>query len=170
MKVHKIKRSKRKTISVEVTREGEIIVRAPLRISEKEIGAFLAKNEKWIENAQMKQAERRLAHPEPDAETAKRLQEKARSVLPSKVMQCAEQMKLYPKSVRITSAKTRFGSCSAQNGICFSWRLMDYPDAAVDYVVVHELAHIKHKNHGPLFWQEVERVLPDYKERRKLLK
>ena len=64
----------------------------------------------------------------------------------------------------------RYGSCSSKNSICYSWRLMEKPGAAIDYVVVHELAHLKHKNHGPGFYACVAGVLPDYRERRKLLK
>ena len=79
-------------------------------------------------------------------------------------------MGLKPTSVKITSAKGRFGSCSAKNGLCFSWRLMAYPERAVRYVVVHELAHIAHHNHSPAFYALVEKYMPDYKERQKLLK
>lgn len=79
-------------------------------------------------------------------------------------------MNLYPTGLKITSARTRFGSCSGKNSICFSWRLMDYPEPAIDNVVVHELAHIAHKNHGPQFWALVERYLPDYRARRAMLR
>lgn len=82
----------------------------------------------------------------------------------------SEKMGLYPASVKITSAATRFGSCSGKNSICFSYRLMLYPPEAVDYVVVHELAHIKEKNHSARFYALVERYMPDYREREKLLK
>ena len=79
-------------------------------------------------------------------------------------------MGLEPTGVKITSAKKRFGSCSAKNSICYSWRLMLYSKEAIDYVVVHELAHIAHKNHGPQFYALIEKYLPDYKEREKLLR
>ena len=79
-------------------------------------------------------------------------------------------MHLYPSSVKVTSAKKRFGSCSAKNSLCFSLYLFDYPDKAIDYVVVHELAHIKEHNHSKRFWRVVENYLPDYKERDKVLK
>ena len=79
-------------------------------------------------------------------------------------------MGLKPSSVKITSAEKRFGSCSSKNGLCFSWRLLAYPTAAVEYVVVHELAHIKHHNHSPAFYALIEKYMPDYKERQKLLK
>ena len=79
-------------------------------------------------------------------------------------------MGVQPTGVRITSARTRFGSCSGKDSLCFSWRLMQYPEDAVDYVVVHELAHIVHKNHGPYFWALVGQYMPDYKRRRALLR
>lgn len=90
--------------------------------------------------------------------------------LPRRVEYYSDKMGLYPTSVKITSAATRFGSCSGKNSICFSYRLMLYPPEAVDYVVVHELAHIKEKNHSARFYALVERYMPDYREREKLLK
>ena len=94
----------------------------------------------------------------------------AKAYLPKRTMEYAAVMGVNPTGIRITSARTRFGSCSAKNSICYSWRLMQYPKAAVDYVVVHELAHILHKDHSREFYRTVERYLPDYRERRKLLK
>ena len=79
-------------------------------------------------------------------------------------------MGLMPTGLTITDARKRFGSCSGKNRISFAWRLMRYPEEAIDYVVVHELAHIRHKNHGEAFYQLIASVLPDYKERIKLLK
>ena len=72
--------------------------------------------------------------------------------------------------ITIASAKTRFGSCSSKGNISYSYRLMMYPEEAIDYVVVHELAHRIEMNHSPRFYAIVERILPDYKKRRKLLK
>ena len=72
--------------------------------------------------------------------------------------------------VKITSAKTRYGSCSAENSICFSYLLMLKPLRAVDYVVVHELAHTVHHNHSRQFYALIEKYMPDYKERIKELK
>ena len=75
------------------------------------------------------------------------------------------------KSLRVNGARTRWGSCNAQRkSLNFTWRLMMAPPEIVDYVVVHELCHLKHPNHSPEFWKEVERILPDYKQRRKWLK
>ena len=72
--------------------------------------------------------------------------------------------------IRITSARTRFGSCSGKNSLCFSWRLMEYPEEAIDYVVVHELAHLRYMNHGAEFYALIARYLPDWKTRRALLR
>ena len=101
---------------------------------------------------------------------AKFLIEKAKKILPDKVAYYSKLMNLYPTALKITAAKTRFGSCSGKDSICFSYLLMRYPDEAIDYVVVHELAHIKHKNHSKAFYALIEKYLPDYKEREKLLK
>ena len=84
--------------------------------------------------------------------------------------QYAGLMGLRPAGISITGARKRFGSCSAKNRICFSWRLMQYPEAAIDYVVVHELAHIRHKDHSPAFYDCIARILPDWQERRALLR
>jgi predicted metal-dependent hydrolase len=71
---------------------------------------------------------------------------------------------------RITSAQKRWGSCNSKGNLHFAWRLVMAPLPVVDYVVVHELAHIVEKNHSARFWRRVERILPDYRERRAWLR
>ena len=163
-------RSARKTLALEVSREGEIIVRAPNRVSRGDIDRFVTKHEAWLEKALARQSERREKYPEPTAEERKELIARAKAVLPTKIEKYAALMDVRPTGVKITSAEKRFGSCSGKNSLCFSWRLMRYPEAAIDYVVVHELAHIRYKNHGKLFYEFIESILPDYKEREKLLR
>jgi len=124
----------------------------------------------WIDKHLALQKSRRENHPEPSQEERDAFVRQAMELLPKKVACYSRIMNLYPSAVSITNAKKRFGSCSANNRICFSWRLMMYPDPAVDYVVVHELAHIRHKNHGKEFYDCIEKVLPDWRERRNLLK
>ena len=106
----------------------------------------------------------------PDEAEIRRLRADAQALLPKRVAWYARKMGVSPAAVTITGAKTRFGSCSAQGRISFSWRLMDYPPEAIDYVVVHELAHLVHHNHSPAFYALVESVLPDYRARAALLK
>ena len=78
-------------------------------------------------------------------------------------------MGVTPAGIKITAARKRYGSCSGKNSLCFSCFLMRCPEEAVDLVVVHELCHILEKNHGPRCYALLERVLPDYRERKKLL-
>jgi len=94
----------------------------------------------------------------------------ARLLLPLRVDTLAAQHGLKPTSIRITSARTRWGSCSAKGALNFSWRLIMAPPEVMDYVIVHELAHLRQRNHSKAFWTEVERMLPDYRQQRKWLK
>lgn len=163
-------RSSRRTMALEITRDGRLLVRAPQRASQAVIDRFVASHADWIAAHLEKQRQRAQAHPPLTEDELAALRQKARDILPGRVAHYAEWMGVTPTGVKITGAKTRFGSCSAKNSLCFSLYLMAYPDAAVDYVVVHELAHIRHKNHSPAFYAEVAKVMPDYRERRKLLK
>ena len=79
-------------------------------------------------------------------------------------------MGVTPTGIKITTARKRHGSCSGKNSLCFSCFLMNYPEEAIELVVVHELCHIKVRNHGPDFYALLEQYLPDHKERKKLLK
>jgi len=90
--------------------------------------------------------------------------------LPARVNFLAGLCGCTPRSVRISKARSRWGSCSADDRLAFSWRLMMVPPPVVDYVVIHELAHIREKNHSPRFWALVEKHCPDYRQRRRWLK
>lgn len=164
-----IRRSDRRTVAIEVTRDGRVLLRLPRRVSEREGRAFLEAHRAWVEAALARQQARQAAHPEPDEETRLACIRRAKELLPPKVARYAAQLGVTPAGLTITGARTRFGSCSAKDRLSFSWRLMLYPEAAIDYVVVHELCHILHKNHGPAFYRAVESILPDYRERKKLL-
>ncbi len=163
-------RSKRRTLALEITPELQIFVRAPIACPQKDIDRFVSSHSKWIEEHLEKQRQRPKPSPEPTASEKEEHIAAAWSIIPEKVEQFSAVMSLCPAGISITGAKTRFGSCSPKNRLCFSWRLMQYPEEAIDYVVVHELAHIVHKNHGKDFYALIETVLPDYKQRRKLLR
>lgn len=162
--------SRGKTLSMHIDESMQVVVRAPRWVPKSEVDRFVLTHESWIQKATERQRRRNeqeaLLTPEHIAE----LRAQASAYLPQRTAYFAKLMGVCPKSVKITSAKKRFGSCSGQNGICYSWRLMLYPKEAVDYVVVHELAHIRQKNHSSAFYREIEKILPDYKERAKLLK
>ena len=89
--------------------------------------------------------------------------------LTERVTHYAELMKVSPAAVKINGARKRWGSCSAKKSLNFSWRLVMADDEVIDYVVVHELAHINEMNHSARFWAIVAGVLPDYGERQKKL-
>lgn len=162
--------SKRKTMSLTVTKELTVLVKAPFGTPEKVIDDFVNSHIKWIEEHTAIVSERNLKYGELSEQRKCELRALAKSEIPRRVEYFADIMQLYPASIKITSAQGRFGSCSGKNSLCFSYRLMLYPPQAIDYVVVHELAHIKHKNHSAAFYALVENYLPDYKEREKLLK
>ena len=163
-------RSNRKTLAIQITPEGEVLVRAPMHTPIKQIETFVLDKQGWIEeHCKMAQEGQRVRW-EPTAQEAEQLIAKAQELLPVLINKYAEQMGLWPTHVTITGARTRFGSCSGKNRICFSWRLMAYPLPAIEYVVVHELAHIQEKNHSANFYKLVAQYLPDYKEREAMLK
>lgn len=163
-------RSSRRTLAVEITRDGELVVRAPQLCPQTRIDRFLESRADWIRHHLRRAHEHINAHPEPDEAGRRALISEANRLLPELTEHFAGIMGLQPAGVRITGAKTRFGSCSAKNSICYSWRLMLYPRPAIEYVVVHELAHIVRKDHSRQFYELVASVLPDWKSRRALLK
>jgi predicted metal-dependent hydrolase len=96
--------------------------------------------------------------------------ERALEVITERVNQYAQQYNFAPKYVRISSAKTRWGSCSPNGTLNFTWRLVMAPLEVVDYVVVHELAHLRVNDHSGKFWKVVEAIYPEYKKQRKWLR
>jgi predicted metal-dependent hydrolase len=96
--------------------------------------------------------------------------EQARQVLSARVEFFTRAYNFHYKSIRITSARTRWGSCSATGSLSFSWRLIQAPLVVVDYVVVHELVHTVVHNHSKKFWQRVGMIMPDFQDHRKWLR
>ena len=159
--------SERRTLSLELRPDGQVVVRAPRSVSEAEVAAWVASKEGWLN----KQRERLSSLPPPPTEEQIRSWRcQAEREIPARVARWAEIIGVRPHSVKITAAKKRFGSCSGKNGLCFSLYLMAYPPEAIDYVVVHELCHIVHKNHSARFHSLVKCYLPDAEARRALLR
>ena len=159
-------RSKRKTIALIVEPDGSLTVRAPQRMPAADIDRFVDAHADWIAKKQQA-CEKNL--PPPTEEELARLRQWANAVLPVRVAYWAERMGVAYTQLRITSARHRYGSCSSNGHLCFSCLLMRSPAAAVDYVVVHELAHLRHMNHSPQFYALIEQYLPDWRERQKML-
>lgn len=167
---YELKLSKRKTMSLAVTKELTVLVRAPLGTPKRFTDDFVNSHINWIEKHIEIMRERNFKYGGLSESRKTELRALARIEIPRRVEYFSEITGLVPSSVKITSAEKRFGSCSGKNALCFSYRLMMYPPEAIDYVVVHELAHIKHKNHSAEFYKLVEHYLPDYKECENMLK
>ena len=171
----RIIRSSRRTLSLQVRRGGEVIVRAPLHASLKEINAFIRKNSAWLEKhlaAVQKEKEEEEKHPVEllTMEEIRSLADEAMRVLPARVSHFASLAGVTYGRITIRNQKTRWGSCSSKGNLNFNCLLMLAPPSVQDYVVVHELCHRKEMNHSPRFWAEVERIIPDYKTYEKWLK
>ena len=103
-------------------------------------------------------------------EQIKELYQKAKDIIPKKVHFYASKMGVTYGRITIRCQRTRWGSCSSKGNLNFNCLLALVPPEVLDYVVVHELCHRKELNHSARFWNEVERILPDYKTRRSWLK
>ena len=94
----------------------------------------------------------------------------AKEVIAGRMDYYSNRLHLFPKGIKITSAQYRWGSCSRNNRLSFSWRMIMAPLTIIDYILTHELAHIKEKNHSKRFWRYLESILPDYRKQRLWLK
>ena len=171
----KLIRSKRKTISIEITPDAQVIVRAPVYASVSEINRVIGEKADWTDKHLKKMSElqkKRSEEPvqELTSQDIKLLTTRAKRIIPQRVKYYAGIMGVEYGRITIRMQKSRWGSCSSKGNLNFNCLLMRTPDEIIDYVVVHELCHLKEMNHSPRFWAEVEKIFPDYKERRKWLK
>jgi predicted metal-dependent hydrolase len=214
MNVDKIIRSQRKSISIEVKKDGLVILRAPLKASEKQINDAIAKYSSWITkkkelvNEQISKIASKeyvdgekflflgnwhelkiadnsknafrfdgkdfyidsayLIHSKQIFENFYRIS--AKKIIPPRVAEFARIIEVDFNRIRITAADTRWGSCSGKRNLNFSWKLIMAPTKVIDYVIVHEIAHLFEMNHSKRFWDIVEKLFPDYKVYRTWLK
>ena len=167
-------RSNRKSLCIQINGEGDVIVRAPYRVSENRIREFVEEKADWIKKNVNQALERKAAREEEAPKFTKEeladLKKQAAVKIGSYLDYYGRLMRVSYGNVTIRSQRTRWGSCSRNGNLNFNCLLMLVPDEVMQYVVVHELCHRKEMNHSPRFWKEVERVLPDYKQYRKWLK
>ena len=166
-------RSRRKTLSLQVRENGEVIVRAPLFVREQEVRRFVEGHLTWIEKQQRKlasAAEQRIGiRPLTGAELSQ-MTSKARQDLTERAEYFAPRIGVSYGRISIRHQKTKWGSCSSKGNLNFNCLLMLAPDSVRDYVVVHELCHCKHMNHSPEFWQAVEQAIPEWRSAKKWLR
>lgn len=157
-------RSSRKTLALEI-RQGGLIVRAPIRASDKDINEFVTKHKKWIEKnlLKIKEREKALEGIEPlSMSEIKALADKALKVIPNRVKYYAQRIGVTYGRITIRNQRSKWGSCSANGNLNFNCLLMLAPPEVLDSVIVHELCHRKEMNHSDRFYAEVLKVFPDY--------
>ena len=166
-------RSKRKTLGVEVSSDGRIIVRSPARLSKAEIEDFILSKADRLEKYLRESAERRkeLSSLKPfTAEEINEMADRALKIIPDRVRYYAPLIGVNYGKITIRNQKTRWGSCSANGNLSFNCLLTAMPPEVLDSVVVHELCHLKQMNHSKAFYSEVYRVFPEYDRWTKWLK
>ena len=164
---YKLLRSKNRwrSASLQVTREGEIVVRAPYLMPRFMIDQFVDKHLRWIEK-------RRTIHRQPKITPVKYFPDKSslQEFINSQVNKYSQVLSLYPKALKYKSVKTYWGSCSPTGVISFNLHLQFAPPEAVEYVVVHELCHLKWRGHGKRFWDLVTRTYPATNDVKRILR
>lgn len=208
MKVDRLVRTRRKTIALIIRPDGSLMVRAPLRATNRQIQQLIDQKVAWIQETREKvkttypqvaprqyasgetflflgkahllevveQASSSLAlngHfvlaktvlPQAEAVFTRWYRQQSRQVIAERAACYAAKFSFQYKMVKITSARTRWGSCSSKGALSFTWRLVMAPLEIIDYVVVHELVHTLERNHRKAFWERVQAILPDYKHK-----
>jgi predicted metal-dependent hydrolase len=212
LRADRIIRSRRRTISLEITKDAALVVRAPLRTPDKYIKNLIEEKRAWIEKkmadirsrpAPLKRhfargevflflgklypletiagsgagislgdrfyvGEERL--PEVRGLLMEWYVEKAAEIIPVRIAGFAAILDYRPKKIRISDTRRRWASCSTSGTLSFCWRLILAPPEVIDYVIVHELVHMRQPDHSNLFWEKVGRAMPDYERHRDWLR
>lgn len=171
---YKLIRSRRSTLSLHIDEEANLIVRAPIRLDIKHIEKFIREKNDWISKKIIMMRERMDKKQRLDDLVDKfslmEVKKRARGQLKERLDYLSEKHGYSFSRMALSSAKTRWGSCGYKNKINLNWKIMLAPPSAIDYLIIHELVHTKHKNHQRGFWRSVEAAHPTYKDDRKWLK
>ena len=166
---YRIIRSDRRTVCLEIQADGQVLVRAPRRLSEKAIREFVASKESWLLEKLKKYESRPPLPTFTEAELVK-LKKDAGEDLTARVRRFAPLVGVTYGRITIRAQKTRWGSCTGEGNLNFNCLLALAPPEIRDYVVIHELCHRKEMNHSLRFWEEVAKFCPDYRRHRQWLK
>jgi len=208
-----LKRSKRKTASIYIERDGEVSALVPKELTNKQVEELLESKRKWIytnlaewRDLNATRVQREYVNGEgflylgrtyrlklvqdqplalmlkdgyfclrtngvsPDTAFKEFYREKGKKRIAERVAHFQDRLGVQPKAVKIIDLKNRWASCSPGGNVNFHWKCMMAPPTVLDYVVVHELAHLIRPNHTKAFWNEVDKVMPDYQERKEWLR
>ena len=157
---------------IRVEDDGRVRVTVPRWGSKREAAAFAEREQAWIEKQRARVERRRAAPgPEPMPRAVEReLMIRAKRELPIRLMELAVVHQLAVTRVSVRNQRWRWGSCSRSGHICLNWRLVRMPDAVRDYVMIHELMHLKRMDHSPKFWKLVEAACPTFQTSRAYLR
>ena len=174
MPSYKLIRSKRSTLSLQIDDSARLVVRAPLYISKRYIENFINEKEKWIKQKQFLTS-KRIRENERfklllNKKTILSVKKRAKRQLYDRLVELSEKHDYPFAKMRLSGAKTRWGSCSYKNTISLNWKVMLAPPRVIDYLIIHELVHTKYKNHQRNFWNAVAKIHPTFKEDRVWLK
>ena len=158
---------------IRVADDGAVRVTIPRWGSKKEAAAFAVRERAWIEKqqhrAERERAERARAIDLP-ADVVRELRDCARRELPARLLELAAEHRVTVARVSVRNQKWRWGSCSRNGHICLNWRLVRTPDWVRDYVLIHELMHLKRMDHSKRFWRLVAAACPAFREARAWLR
>lgn len=160
-----VRRSKRKSAAIKITADMQIVVFVPLYVSDNEIERMVISKSKWIDEHMLKvqsTIDERSKLEKITFEQIKELADQAVEYIPKRVKYYAEKENFVYNKITIKNLVSRWGSCSTKGNLNFNCLLMLTPDYVIDYIVVHELCHLREMNHSEKFWAEVEKIMPDY--------
>lgn len=160
-----VRRSKRKSATIKITADMQIVVFVPLYVSDNEIEKMVISKSKWIDEHMLKvqsTIDERSKLEKITFEQVKELADQAVEYIPKRVKYYAEKENFVYNKITIKNLVSRWGSCSTKGNLNFNCLLVLTPDYVIDYIVVHELCHLREMNHSEKFWAEVEKIMPDY--------
>ena len=166
-------RSKRKSLALQISDDGHLIVRVPLRCTNKDIINFIERNAEWIDihTEKVKKRNRELEQLSPfSKQDIDNMAQKAMEIIPQRVKYYVQLLGVTYGRITIRNQKTKWGSCSASGNLNFNCLLMSAPQEVLDSVIVHELCHRLYMNHSKDFYAAVYRTFPDYDKWNKWLK
>ena len=151
--------------------DGRVRVTLPRWGSKRDAATFAMRESAWIEKQRNRLEQQRASRSESMAPTVEReLRARAKRELPGRLLELAALYGLTVTRVSVRNQRWRWGSCSRGGHICLNWRLVHMPDAVRDYVMIHELMHLKRMDHSPTFWKLVAAACPTFESSRAYLR
>lgn len=161
-------RERRRTYGLKITNDGQVVIKAPLKIAERILREFAAKHTDWIEK-QLAAREKFVTNKFTAGEIENLFRQSAADI-PQRVAIWAEKLAVTYSKIAIRNMVHNYGSCTTKGKLTFNCLLMLCPSEVIDCIVVHELCHRLQMNHSKKFYREILRVMPDYYSRRDWLR